>query len=201
MQHGPARAVEPLSLAGQSSAVLLVVDQDVKHGAALLIALSQTALQHLYVRAQSALDPHGRARILYHGLRHRDQARPSLSPPPCFCRFSSSFSRAIIFSSRPTTTSSNFSRSTIFSCSSLLDFSRSRTTCSYARMSRRMPIAPMTLPSASRRAEALRVVGITSPLALRGLRRALRVTPRSTTSRSAAVNSRVSSRSEEHRLN
>src|SRR5436309_10170836 len=57
MQHGPARAVEPLSLAGQSSAVLLVVDQDVKHGAALLIALSQTALQHLYVRAQSALDP------------------------------------------------------------------------------------------------------------------------------------------------
>jgi hypothetical protein len=34
---------------------------------------------------------------------------------------------------------------------------------------------------------------LTSPLALRGLRRALRVTPRSTTSRSAAVNSRVSS--------
>src|SRR2546430_3724194 len=113
MQHGRAGAVEPLSLAGQSSAVLLVVDQDVKHGAALLIALSQAALQHLYVRAQSALDPHGRARILYHGLRHRDQARPSLSPPPCFCRFSSSFSRAIIFSSRPTTTSSNFSRSKI----------------------------------------------------------------------------------------
>ena len=34
---------------------------------------------------------------------------------------------------------------------------------------------------------------MTSPLALRGLSRALRVTPRSTTSRSAAVNSRVSS--------
>ena len=37
------------------------------------------------------------------------------------------------------------------------------------------------------------MVGITSPEALRGLRRALRVTPRSTTSRRAAVNSRVSS--------
>ncbi len=64
---------------------------------------------------------------------------------------------------------------------------------SSSRMSRRMPIAPMTLPSGSRNAEALRVVGITSPLALRGLRTALRVTPRSTTSRSAAVNSRFSS--------
>ena len=54
-------------------------------------------------------------------------------------------------------------------------------------------MAPMALPSGSRRAEALRVVEMTSPLALRGLRRALRVTPRSTTSRRAAVNSRVSS--------
>src|SRR5258705_4907 len=33
-------------------------------------------------------------------------------------------------------------------------------------MSRRMPMPPMTLPSGSRSAEALRVVGITSPLAL-----------------------------------
>ena len=38
-------------------------------------------------------------------------------------------------------------------------------------------MAPITLPSGSRSAEALRVVGMTSPLALRGLRRALRVTP------------------------
>src|SRR5207245_9210171 len=45
----------------------------------------------------------------------------------------------------------------------------------------------------SRRAEALSVVGMISPLALRGLRRALRVTPRATTSRSAAGKSRVSS--------
>ena len=37
------------------------------------------------------------------------------------------------------------------------------------------------------------MVGITSPVAARGFSRALRVTPRSTTSRSAAVNSRVSS--------
>src|SRR6266478_256272 len=60
-------------------------------------------------------------------------------------------------------------------------------------MSRRMPMAPITLPSGSRSAEALSVVGMTSPLALRGLSRAFRVTPRSTTSRNAAVNSRVSS--------
>src|SRR5207244_11683382 len=48
------------------------------------------------------------------------------SPFDFLRRLSSSFSRAIIFSSRPTTTSSNFSRSKIFSCSSFLDFSRSR---------------------------------------------------------------------------
>src|SRR5438128_8321810 len=60
-------------------------------------------------------------------------------------------------------------------------------------MSRRIPMAPMTVPSASRRAEAFRVVGMTSPAALRGFSRTLRVTPRSTTSRSAAMNSRVSS--------
>lgn len=48
-----------------------------------------------------------------------------------------------------------------------------------------------TRPSRSRRAEALSVVGITSPEALRGLRLAFRVTPRSTTSRRAAVNWRV----------
>src|SRR5438128_1571336 len=60
-------------------------------------------------------------------------------------------------------------------------------------MSLSTPMAPITAPSASRSAEALRLVGITSPVAARGLRRALRVTPRSTTSRRAAVNSRVSS--------
>src|ERR1700722_1598400 len=60
-------------------------------------------------------------------------------------------------------------------------------------MSRRMPMAPMTFPFELRSAEAFRLVGMTSPEALRGLRRALRVTPFSTTSRRAAVNSRVSS--------
>src|SRR5579871_6471595 len=64
---------------------------------------------------------------------------------------------------------------------------------SNSRMSRRMPIAPITRPSVSRKAEAFSVVEMVSPLALRGLRRALRVTPFSTTSRRAAVNSRVSS--------
>ena len=53
-------------------------------------------------------------------------------------------------------------------------------------------MAPITFPSVSWRAEALSVVGMPSPLALRGLSLALRVTPRSTTSRSAAKNSRVS---------
>jgi hypothetical protein len=60
-------------------------------------------------------------------------------------------------------------------------------------MSRSTPIAPIVFPSESRRADAFRDVGITSPVALRGLRTALRVTPCSTTSFSAAVNSRVSS--------
>ncbi len=60
-------------------------------------------------------------------------------------------------------------------------------------MSRSTPIAPITLPSESRSAAALRLVGITSPEALRGLRTTLRVTPRSTTSSRAATNSRVSS--------
>ena len=64
---------------------------------------------------------------------------------------------------------------------------------SSSRMSRSTPMAPITLPSESRRAEALRLVGITSPDAERGLRTASRVTPCSTTSFKAAVNSRVSS--------
>src|SRR5438093_645932 len=220
VEQGSPRIVEPRRLASQSSAVLLVVGQDVKHRlslvgealvgfvqvahdmehrAALLVACPQAALQRLHLRAESTLGGGGRPglanrrlTIVRHEVCHRDHTRAVFSLPSSFRRLSSSFSRAIIFSSRPTTTSSNFSRSKIFSCSSLLDFSRSRTTCSYSRMSRKMPMAPITLPSGSRSAEALRIVGITSPLALRGLSRALRVTPRSTTSRSAAVNSRVS---------
>src|SRR5437879_255032 len=202
VQQRPTGVVEPLSLAGQSSAVLLVIRQDMQHGlalvgealvelvqvahdvehrAALRVASQQPALEHLHVRPESGLG--------HRGLLHRDQILPALSLSTSLRKLSSSFSRAIIFSSRPTTTSSNFSRSKIFSCSSPLDFSRSRTTCAYSRISRKTPMAPITLPSGSRSAEALRVVGITSPLALRGLRRALRVTPRSTTSPSAAVNS------------
>src|SRR5205814_422600 len=46
----------------------------------------------------------------------------------CWRRDSTSFSKAIILSSRPTTTSSNFSRSRIFSCSSACEARRSRTT-------------------------------------------------------------------------
>ena len=54
-------------------------------------------------------------------------------------------------------------------------------------------MAPITRPSGSRSAEAFSVVEMVSPEALRGFRRALRVTPLATTSRRAAVNSRVSS--------
>src|SRR5207237_10083330 len=94
--HGPPRIVEPLRLAGQPSAVLLVVGEDVKHGlplpreapvglvqvahdvkhrAALLVAFAQAALQHRYLRAQSTLGapvrpgPRDcRLTILYRGL-------------------------------------------------------------------------------------------------------------------------------------
>src|SRR5205807_1531988 len=192
MQHGPSRIVEPIRLAGQSSSVLLIVGQDMEHGlslvgeafvglvqiahdvehrAALLIAFPQAALQRLHLRTKSALGRRGHRVLRHDGRRCHQDLRP-FSLPSSFRELSSSFSRAIILSSRPTTTSSNFSRSRIFSCSSVLDFSRSRTTCSYSRMSRRMPIAPMALPSGSRRAEALSVVGMPSPLALRGLSRA-----------------------------
>src|SRR5207302_1744197 len=58
-------------------------------------------------------------------------------------------------------------------------------------MSRRMPMTPMTSPAGSRREEALRVVGMASPEALRGLSRTLRVTPRSTTSPRATMSSRI----------
>src|SRR5438094_259448 len=221
VQQGPTRVVESLSLTSQPAAVLLVIGQNMQHGlalvgqalvelaqvahdvahrAALCVAFPQAPLQQLHVGAQFCLGRRGRAglrdcalTLRDRGLRHRVQILPALSLSTSLRKLSSSFSRAIIFSSRPTTTSSNFSRSRIFSCSSLLDCSRSWTTCVYARMSRKMPMAPITLPSGSRSAEALRVVGITLPLALRGLSRALRVTPRATTSRSAAVNSRVSS--------
>src|SRR3989449_1577180 len=193
MQHG-------LALVGEALVELVQVPHDVAHRAALFVAFPQAPLQQLQAGPEFSLGPRGRPAlrdraltICDRGLRHRDQILPALSLSTSLRKLSSSFSRAVIFSSRPTTTSSNFSRSKIFSCSSLLDFSRSWTTCAYSRMSRKMPMAPITLPSGSRSAEALRVVGITLPLALRGLSRALRVTPRSTTSRSAAVNSLVSS--------
>src|SRR5205823_1190643 len=216
-----ARVVEALRLAREPAAIVLVVAEDVQHRlplvGELLVRLVEVAhdvderaparlrapdpgLQLLDLLAQGGRVELGladRVRVGYgRPLRiraHQAEARAALSFSFSRWRLSSSFSNAIIFSSRPTTTSSNFSRSRIFSCSSVLDSSRSRTTASYARMSLSTPIAPITFPSVSRRAEAFRHVGITSPVAARGLRRAFLVTPRSTTSRSAAVNSRVSS--------
>src|SRR5205085_1221736 len=220
MEKRPPRVVEPLRLAGEPAAVVLVVAEDVQHRLALvgelLVRLVEVphdvderaparlrapdpGLQLLDLLAQGGRVELGladRVRVGYgRPLRicaHQAEARAALSFSFSRCTLSSSFSSAIIFSSRPTTTSSNFSRSRIFSWSSVFDSSRSRTTSSYSRMSRRTPIAPITDPSVSRRADAFSVVGITSPEALRGLRTAFRVTPRSTTSRSAAVNSRVS---------
>src|SRR2546422_4415405 len=44
-----------------------------------LVALAQTSLQHLYVRAQSALGPRGRAGIFYHGAWHRHRSEEHTS--------------------------------------------------------------------------------------------------------------------------
>src|SRR6267143_1369480 len=140
MQNGPPRIVESSRLAGEPPAVLLIVGEDVKHG----LPLVGEALVGLGQVEQGA--------ALLVDARHGAHTLPAFGRPRSFRRLSSSFSRAIIFSSRPTTTSSNFSRSRIFSCSSLLDCSRSLTTCSYSRMSREMPRAPITLPPGPRSA-------------------------------------------------
>src|SRR5438093_848895 len=184
---------------------LVLVLQDVQQRAAVVLAQPQPLVQGLHQPTQPIdLSPQlGFAGLTGAGRRrpgrrshlrggHQDAPRSVRRRATSARCCSSSFSSAIIFSSRPTTTSSNFSSSRTFSCSSVRDFTRSRTTCSYSRMSRRMPIAPITRPSRSRRLLALRVVGMTSPLALRGFRRTLRVTPRSTTSRRATTNSCVS---------
>src|ERR671923_40893 len=94
--------------------------------------LPYAALQRLHLGTESALVPPRLSKcqltILRHDLRHNDQTLSAFSLSASFRRLSSSFSRAIIFSSRPTTTSSNFSRSKIFSCNSAFDCCRSRTT-------------------------------------------------------------------------
>src|SRR2546426_5292171 len=102
------RIVEPLGLAGESPAVLLVIGQDVKHGlplvgealvgfvqvahdvehrAALLVALPEAAFQRLHERAESTLGRRSRSgppkpqpMALYRDLRHRHQ----LLPPSAF---------------------------------------------------------------------------------------------------------------------
>ena len=129
-----------LAPVAQAFVELVEVAHDVEHGAALLVALLEADRQQPHLLAQPCLrlDPAVQLRRLPRALaRHgspvgRRQARsPSpLSRATSFRKPSRSFSRAIILSSRPTTTSSNFSRSRIFSCNSVLDFSRSRTTCS-----------------------------------------------------------------------
>src|SRR5579859_5419707 len=193
------------ALIGQLLIESVEVVHDVNHGAAAILRLLPTLLQQRVLLAQpaifrqqsrqiqlsGAISYGNLRRMLFYG--HRVCPRSAFSFSMSRLSPSISFFRAIIFSSRPTTTSSNFSRSRIFSCNSAFDSWRSRTACSYARMSRKIPMAPITFPSVSRSAEAFRLVGITSPEALRGFSFVLRMTPRSITSRSAAVNSRVSS--------
>src|SRR6185437_13657168 len=156
------------------------VAQDVHQGAPALLALEHTQFQGILLLYQArifvlqAFQGHLciQSGFWYSLLSYVHVYFPRRTLSSSRFRFSISFSSAIILSSRPTTTSSNFSRSRIFSCSSALDSCRSRTTFSYARISRRIPIAPITRPSVSRRAEAFRVVGMTSSLALRGCSRA-----------------------------
>ena len=123
-----------LPLVGQALVELVQVAHDVEHRPALVVALSQASLQRLHLGAESTRGWRGRATLgdgrLCRDLLHHDPALPIPQAVDFFRRPSSAFSKAIILSSRPTTTSSNFSRSRIFSCNSVLDFSRSRTTCS-----------------------------------------------------------------------
>src|SRR5439155_22808404 len=165
----PVRVLEDvqhrLALVGEPPVRLVQVAHDVHEGAAALFAFLHPRLEAGDLLAE-------RARFLPWLCGHQADAPSLFSFSFSCCRSSRSFSRAIIFSSRPTTTSSNFSRSRIFSWSSVLDCSRSRTTSSYARISLSTPIAPITFPSVSRSAEAFSDVGITSPAAARGLRRA-----------------------------
>src|SRR5439155_566771 len=161
--QGAPRVVEPHRLAGQSTAVLLVVGQDVKHRlplvgqalvglvqiahdmehrAALLVACPQAALQRLHLRAESTLGGGGRPglanrrlTIVRHEVCHRVHTRAAFSLPSSFRRLSSSFSRAIIFSSYgwlsratfsswwPSTTSPQCSRSKTGSGASFLSLS------------------------------------------------------------------------------
>src|SRR6266571_4430050 len=92
--------------------------------ATTLFGLRHALLEQTNLLAQFCLRPTWLLQGDVHRRCHRTYAWPTLSAfdlPSSFLSTSSSFSSAIIFSSRPTTTSSNFSRSRIFSCSSALD--------------------------------------------------------------------------------
>ena len=147
VQQGAARVVEPLRLLAEPAAILLVVAEDVQHRLPLVgePLVGVVEVTHDVQERTPALLRLGDAKLelgdafpergnhLALGERldglgvHPEDGRKVASS----CRrLSSSFSSAIILSSRPTTTSSNFSRSRIFSWSSVFDCSRSRTTCS-----------------------------------------------------------------------
>src|SRR5215831_16911629 len=131
-----------LALLAELAVRLVEVAHDVDERAPALLRLNDSLLETGDLLTQGGCVEFD----LRVGVGHQPAARSRLSCRFSACICSSSFSSAIILSSRPTTTSSNFSRSRIFSCSSVLDRSRSRTTFSYSRMSRRMPMAPITLP-------------------------------------------------------
>src|SRR5947209_8067826 len=158
MHKGAARVVQAFGLAGQATSLLLVVGQNMNHRLALIRQLAihgiQIAedmhkgtaplfafphahlqrlllLEHALVFALKSFKSGGvRLQNLGILLRYVHLLCPRLTFSSSRLRYSISFSNAIILSSRPTTTSSNFSRSRIFSCSSAFDSSRSRTTFS-----------------------------------------------------------------------
>jgi len=125
---------------------LVQVAHDVQHRAALVVALAQAALQRLHLRAELArgrpgLRDRGLA-LLGHALRRR--MRPSRSQPlDFFRRLSSSFSRAIIFSSRPNDHFLEISRGPESSpAARSWTFPDLAPPVRNARMSRRIPMAP-----------------------------------------------------------
>src|SRR6267378_2997810 len=172
-----------LALVAEAPVDLIKVAHDVEHGAALLVPLAQAPLQRLHVRAES---------ILGYGLRHRAQTLHALA----FRVLPQALQ--LLFEGDHLQLAAHHDLLELLQVQDLLLQLR----LGLLEVAHYLLVGPHVAQDADGadhlavgvgRAEALRVVGMTSPRALRGLSRALRVTPRSTTSRRAAVNSRVSS--------
>src|SRR5258708_23514536 len=129
-----------LALVGQLLVEAVEVVHDVDHGTPPLVALAHARIEQRKLAAQlCVLVAQPVALILCRGGGLQRQARIyDHEPPPrsarvfsrSFLRLSISFSSSLLLSSRPTNTSSHFSRSRIFSCSSAFDSCKSITACS-----------------------------------------------------------------------